>query len=121
MEKHDESAELAVTEKVFGFGKPLGDRIIVLSDDVAKQTKTGIIIPENARERPQLGTVLALGTALTENIKVGDRILFGKYAGVPISIQEKIYYVMREREVFMVMNEEETDMAQLNNMTESKS
>ena len=91
--------------------RPLHDRIIV--ERVEEETKTagGLIIPDTAKEKPQQGKVIAAGKGkVTEDgkllgmdVKVGDRILFGKYAGTEIKVEGKEYLMMREDDVLGVI------------------
>jgi chaperonin GroES len=91
--------------------RPLHDRIIV--ERVEEETKTagGLIIPDTAKEKPQQGKVVAVGKGKTTedgkqlgmDVKVGDRILFGKYAGTEIKIEGKEYLMMREDDVLGVI------------------
>ena len=91
--------------------RPLHDRVLV--ERVAEETKSagGILIPDNAREKPQQGLVEAVGPGATlENgkvrelsVKKGDRILFGKYSGSEIKIDGKEYVIMREEDVMAVL------------------
>jgi chaperonin GroES len=92
--------------------KPLHDRILV--ERVAEESKStgGILIPDNAREKPQQGLVEAVGPgAVLDNgnirepsVKKGDRILFGKYSGSEIKLDGKEYVIMREEDVLAVLN-----------------
>ena len=91
--------------------RPLHDRILV--ERVAEETKSagGILIPDNAREKPQQGLVAAVGTgAVLDNgkvrapsVKKGDRILFGKYSGSEVKLDGKEYVIMREEDVMAVL------------------
>lgn len=91
--------------------RPLHDRIIV--ERVEEETKTagGLIIPDTAKEKPQQGKVIAVGKGKTTedgkqlgmDVKVGDRILFGKYAGTEIKIEGKEFLMMREDDVLGVI------------------
>jgi chaperonin GroES len=91
--------------------RPLHDRILV--ERVAEETKSsgGILIPDNAREKPQQGLVEAVGSgAVLENgkvrepsVKKGDRILFGKYSGSELKLDGKEYVIMREEDVMAVL------------------
>lgn len=91
--------------------RPLHDRIIV--ERIEEETKTagGLIIPDSAKEKPQQGKVIAAGKGkVTEDgkllgmdVKVGDRILFGKYAGTEIKVEGKEYLMMREDDVLGVV------------------
>ncbi len=91
--------------------RPLHDRLIV--ERVEEETKTagGLIIPDTAKEKPQQGKVIAVGKGkVTEegkvlgmDVKAGDRILFGKYAGTEIKIEGKEYLIMREDDILGVV------------------
>ena len=93
--------------------RPLRDRIIV--ERVEEETKTtgGLIIPDTAKEKPQQGRVIAVGKGkVTEDgrvlgmdVKVGDRVLFGKYAGTEIKIKGQEYLMMREDDILGVVEE----------------
>lgn len=91
--------------------RPLHDRIIVERIEEETVTAGGLIIPDSAKEKPQQGKVIAAGKGkVTEDgkllgmdVKVGDRILFGKYAGTEIKIEGKEYLMMREDDVLGVV------------------
>lgn len=94
--------------------RPLSDRIVVEPREVETKTPGGIVIPETASsgEKPIEGTVLAVGTGKCVEgklqplqIKVGDKILFGKYAGTNIKLDNKEYLIMREDDVMGVLEE----------------
>ena len=91
--------------------KPLHDRVIVERVEEEGKTKGGIIIPDTAKEKPVEGKVLAVGGGkILENgkkqpieVKKGDRILFGKYAGTEIQVEGKEHLIMREDDIIAVM------------------
>ena len=91
--------------------RPLHDRIIVERIEEETMTASGIIIPDSAKEKPQEGTVIAVGKGkVTEDgkvlpldVKVGDKVLFGKYSGTEIKIEGKEYLMMREDDVLGVV------------------
>lgn len=93
--------------------KPLHDRIVVKRLEEKETVKGGIIIPDTAKEKPTEGEVVAVGTGKvldsgerqTLELKVGDRILFGKYSGTEIRIDNEDYVIMREEEVLGVLAE----------------
>lgn len=93
----------------FTYGKPFGTRVIIKADEAKEVTPGGIIIPETAKERPQFGTVMAVGSLVTEDVSDGDRVVYGKNAGVPLIIGGITYYVMQEREIFMKLDQGELD------------
>lgn len=91
--------------------RPLHDRVIVQSIEEEAKTKGGIIIPDTAKEKPQEGKVIAVGagkilengTKVTLDVKVGDKILFGKYSGTEIKIEGEEYLMMREDDILGVI------------------
>ncbi len=86
--------------------KPLADRVIVLAGEAEETTASGIIIPDTAKEKPQKGTVVAVGTGKKDEpltVKEGDTVLYGKYAGTEISIDGNDYLIMRESDIFAVV------------------
>jgi len=91
--------------------RPLYDRLLVRRIEEKKTAKGGIIIPDTAKEKPQEGEVLAVGngkilengTKVALDVKVGDKILFGKYTGTDIKIDGKEVLILREDEVLAVL------------------
>jgi chaperonin GroES len=90
---------------------PLGDRVIVKLLEQEETKKGGIIIPDTAKERPQEGEVMAVGKGRRNNagdrvemeVKSGDRVLFGKYAGNEITIETDKFMVMKEDEIWAIV------------------
>jgi len=90
---------------------PLHDRIVVRRVEEAETTRGGIIIPDSAKDKPQEGEVIAVGRGKTNDkgetfpldVKEGDRILFGKYAGTEIKIDGEDFLIMREEEVLGIL------------------
>lgn len=85
---------------------PLADRVIVEVSAAEEKTSSGIIIPDNAKEKPQKGKVVAVGTGKKDepmSVKVGDTVLYGKYAGTEITIENQEYLIMRESDIFAVI------------------
>ena len=93
--------------------RPLRDRILVKRLEEGEQRVGGIIIPDTAKEKPQQGKVVAVGTGRVNDagkvfpldVKAGDRILFGKYAGTEIKLDGEEYLIVREDEVLAVFEE----------------
>jgi len=91
--------------------KPLADRILVKPIDQPEKKKGGIIIPDTAKEKPQEGEVIAIGKGrLTDagervapEVKKGDKVLFGKYSGTEISIDDENYLILRESDVLAIV------------------
>lgn len=87
-------------------GKPLKDRVLVEPVAAEEKTAGGIIIPDTAKEKPQKGTVVAVGNGKKDeplSVKVGDVVLYGKYSGTEVSIDGKNYLIMREDDIYMVV------------------
>jgi chaperonin GroES len=91
--------------------RPLHDRVIVLRIPEEEMTKGGIIIPDTAKEKPQEGKVIAVGpgkildsgTKVSMDVKVGDKVLFGKYSGTEIKIDGEEHLMMREDDILGVV------------------
>ena len=85
---------------------PLADRVIVEVSAAEEKTASGIIIPDTAKEKPQKGKVVAVGGGKKDEpmtVKVGDSVLYGKYAGTEISVEGKEYLIMRESDIFAIV------------------
>jgi len=91
--------------------RPLGDRILVKRIQEEEKTKGGIIIPDTAKEKPQEGKVVAVGKGKTTedgkllppDVKAGDRILFGKYAGSEIKLEGEEHLILREDDILGIL------------------
>jgi chaperonin GroES len=91
--------------------KPIGDRIVVRPKTAEEMTKSGIILPDTAKERPQEGEVMAVGTGrimddgtvVPLQVKVGDTVLFSKYGGTEIKISGEEYIILREDDVLAIL------------------
>ena len=92
--------------------RPLGDRVVVKPDSREKTTRGGIIIPDTAKEKPQQGTVTAVGNGrLLDNgrrsvmeLHEGDHVLFARYGGTEIILDDEIYLVLRENDILAVLD-----------------
>jgi len=90
---------------------PLADRVVVKPAEAEEKTKGGIILPDTAKEKPVEGTIVAAGTGkISDNgevikmtVKVGDKVLYGKYSGTEITIEGEEYLIMRESDVFAIV------------------
>ena len=85
---------------------PLADRVVVEPAAAEEKTAGGIIIPDTAKEKPQRGKVLAVGTGKKDEpmtVKVGDIVLYGKYAGTEIQVDGKDVLIMRESDIFAIV------------------
>jgi chaperonin GroES len=91
--------------------RPLQDRVIVKRLEEEEKTKGGIIIPDSAKEKPQEGKVIAVGKGkvtdegkvIPLDVKVGDRILFGKYSGTEVKIEGEEHLIMREEDILGII------------------
>lgn len=86
--------------------KPLADRVVIEPAPAEQKTAGGIIIPDTAKEKPQQGTVLAVGPGKKDEpttLKVGDVVLYGKYSGTEMNIDGKDLLIMRESDVYAVI------------------
>src|SRR5579864_2779495 len=91
--------------------KPLADRVLVKPAEAEEKTKSGIIIPDTAKEKPMQGEIIAVGQGkLTDDgkltplqVKVGDKVLYGKYAGTELTFDGNEYLIMRESDIFAII------------------
>ncbi len=86
--------------------KPLADRVLVLPAPAETTTSSGIIIPDTAKEKPQKGTIVAVGPGKkdhTMTVKVGDTVLYGKYAGNELKYEGQDYLIMREDDILAII------------------
>ena len=90
--------------------KPLGDRVLVEPLDREETTKSGIVLPDTAKEKPQEGTVVSVGSGRVDDkgqkhaleVKAGNKVLYGKYSGTEIKIEGKDYLILSERDILAV-------------------
>jgi len=91
--------------------KPLGDRVIIKPSPAEEKTKGGIILPDTAKEKPVVGEIVAAGPGrkaddgklIAMDIKVGDKVLYGKYSGTEVTLDGHEYLIMRESDIFAVV------------------
>lgn len=86
--------------------KPLADRVVVAPAPAETQTASGIIIPDTAKEKPQQGTIVAAGNGKPDEpmtVKVGDKVLYGKYSGTELKWEGKDYLIMRESDILAIV------------------
>mgnify|MGYP001473920515 CR=1 FL=1 len=85
---------------------PLADRVLVQAAAAETKTASGIIIPDTAQEKPQKGSVVAVGKGTKENpitVKVGDNVLYGKYAGTELKHEGEEFIIMKESDIFAII------------------
>jgi chaperonin GroES len=93
--------------------KPLGDRILVQRSEAEEEIRGGLVIPDTAKEKPQEGKVVAVGDGKTLDsgekvkmaVKAGDQVLFGKYSGTDVTIDNEEYLILREDDVLGIVLE----------------
>jgi chaperonin GroES len=86
--------------------KPIGDRVVVEAAPAEEKTASGLYIPDTAKEKPQRGTVVAVGEGKKDEpltVKAGDEVLYGKYAGTEITYDGKEYLIMRESDIYAIL------------------
>lgn len=89
--------------------KPLGDRVVIKKVEVEEKTKSGIVLPGSAQEQPQMAEIVALGSDILENekkkdqVKVGDTVLFSKYAGTEIKLDGEELTILKLNEILAVV------------------
>ncbi len=91
--------------------KPLADRVVVKPSEAEEKTASGIIIPDTAKEKPMQGEIVAAGKGRTTDegkfiameLKVGDKVLYGKYSGTEVTIDGQDYLIMRESDVYAII------------------
>jgi len=86
--------------------RPLGDRVVIKPAPAETKTSSGIIIPDTAKEKPQRGTVVAVGQGKKDEpltVKVGDVVLYSKYAGTEINIDGEDYLIMKESDILAII------------------
>ncbi|KER10709.1 MAG: molecular chaperone GroES [[Candidatus Thermochlorobacteriaceae] bacterium GBChlB] len=92
--------------------KPLADRVIVKAAEAEEKTRGGLYIPDTGKEKPQHGEIVAVGPGkATDNgnivapqVKKGDKVLYGKYSGTEVTVDGEEYLIMRESDIFAVLN-----------------
>ena len=95
----------ATVEKTVNI-KPLADRVIVAPAAAEERTAGGLFIPDTAKEKPQRGTVVAVGSGTKDEpitVKAGDTVLYGKYSGTEITVDGTAYLIMRESDIYAIV------------------
>lgn len=86
--------------------KPLADRVLIEQEEALAQTASGLYIPDTAKEKPQQGTVIAAGPGKKDEpmeVKVGDKVLYGKYAGTEVSFEDKKYLIVKQSDILAIL------------------
>ena len=86
--------------------KPLSDRVLIQPNPAEEKTAAGPIIPDTAKEKPLAGKVVAVGPGTSEvkmEVKVGDQVLYGKYAGTEVTVEGETYLIMRQSDIFAII------------------
>tara|TARA_Y100001970_G_scaffold279436_1_gene386797 strand:- start:517 stop:801 length:285 start_codon:yes stop_codon:yes gene_type:complete len=91
--------------------KPLSDRVVVKAEAAEEKTASGIILPDTAKEKPQVGKIVAVGpgkvsdsgNTIKMTVKVGDKVLYGKYSGTEVTFENEDYLIMKENDIFAIL------------------
>ena len=91
--------------------KPLGDRVVIKPSPKEEVTKSGLVIPDTAKEKPQEGLILATGPGRTDDkgkrlpmdVKVGDKVLYAKYAGTEVKLEGEEYMILKETDILAIV------------------
>ncbi|MBQ9450500.1 MAG: co-chaperone GroES [Bacteroidales bacterium] len=86
--------------------KPLADRVLIEPKEAETKTASGIYIPDTAKEKPQQGTVLAAGPGKKDEpmeVKAGDQVLYGKYAGTEVTVDNKKYLIVKQSDILAIL------------------
>jgi chaperonin GroES len=91
--------------------KPLADRVVIKPAPAEEKTKGGIILPDTAKEKPVIGEIVAVGPGkisddgkkIPMEVKVGDKVLYGKYSGTEVTVEGDEYLIMREADIFAIV------------------
>ena len=91
--------------------KPLGDRVVIKPPEGKEVTKGGIVLPDTAKEKPQEGTIVAVGEGnkneegktVSLSVKVGDKVLYGKYSGTEIAVDGEEYLIVKEEDILAIV------------------
>jgi len=89
---------------------PIGEKVVVKPDPEEIKTKSGIVLPDTAKEKPQEGTVVAVGTGrildngqkVPHEVKIGDKVLYSKYGGTEVKVEEEEYIILSERDILAI-------------------
>ena len=91
--------------------KPLGDRVVIKNTEVEKVTASGIVLPGSAKEKPQMAQVIAVGPGglvdgkeVTMNVKVGDMVIFSKYAGTEVKVDGEELIIVRQNDILAIVD-----------------
>ena len=86
--------------------KPLADRVVIEPQEAETKTASGIFIPDTAKEKPQQGTIVAAGPGKKDEpmeVKVGDVVLYGKYAGTEVTVEDKKYLIVKQSDILAIL------------------
>lgn len=89
---------------------PIGDRVVVKPEPEEQKTKSGIVLPDSAKEKPSEGTIVAVGTGRTLDngqripieVKIGDRVIYSKYGGTEVKVETEDYVILAERDILAI-------------------
>ena len=100
------SADLKTFKKLYIMIKPLADRVLVEPKEAETKTASGLYIPDTAKEKPQEGKVIAAGPGKKDEpmeVKVGDEVIYGKYAGTEVTVEGKKYLIVKQSDILAIL------------------
>ena len=86
--------------------KPLADRVVIEPQEAQTKTASGLFIPDTAKEKPQQGTIVAAGPGKKDEpmeVQVGDKVLYGKYAGTEVTVDDKKYLIVKQSDILAII------------------
>ena len=86
--------------------RPLADRVLIEPKEAETKTASGLYIPDTAKEKPQQGKVIAVGPGMKDEpmeVKVGEEVLYGKYAGTEVSVEDKKYLIVKQSDILAIL------------------
>ncbi len=83
--------------------RPLGDRLVIKQAVAEETTKSGIVLPGQTKEKPQEATIVAVGSGVKEELKVGDTIIYSKYSGNNVKVDDEEYIIVKEEDILAVL------------------
>lgn len=101
-----ERKQILKISKMTKIGKPMPGKVLIEPQAIEKKTASGIIIPDSAKEKPQSGVIVAVGNSKKDEemvVKVGDSVLYGKYSGTEIKINDKDYLIMNQSDILLIV------------------
>jgi len=83
--------------------KPLGSRVLIKQEEAVEQTKSGIYIPNSAKEKPTVGEVIAIGSSDDLEVKIGDKVMYQKFGGTKVEVDNQEYLLLEQSDILAIM------------------